>query len=164
MKTPGPCVRRDDDGMVIPAHAGIQRRCFVAFALAALLAGCTGTYATYGPYWPIIPRDVPPPRLVTGDANGAPIDIVRTQWLIVRLPADAASGNRWSYEIDKDRVLYPSGDTPRPAPTDGGPSTEVEFVFRAEGTGTTSLRFVYRNPDQPQAPPARTLAFDVVAR
>ena len=31
-------------------------------------------------------------------------------------------------------------------------------------TGTTSVRFLYRNPDQPQAPPARILAFDVVSR
>jgi predicted secreted protein len=135
-----------------------------ASLLAASLAGCTAPYNTYGPYWPIVPPDLPPPRLVMNDAEGQTVDVVRTQWLIVRLPDDARSGNRWSYEVGKDRVLYPSGDTPRPAPTTGGTSTETEFVFRAEGTGTTSLRFVYRNPDQPQAPPAKTLAFDVVAR
>jgi predicted secreted protein len=135
-----------------------------AFALASLLAGCTGPYTTYGPYWPIVPPDLPPPRLVLSDAAGQTVDVVRTQWLIVRLPDDARSANRWSYEVGKDRVLYPSGDTPRPAPTTGGPPTETEFVFRAEGTGTTSLRFVYRDPGQPQAPPAKSLAFDVVAR
>lgn len=131
-----------------------------AALLIALLAGCG---SPRGPYWPVVPRDLPPPRLVTADAEGGTVDVVRTQWLIVRLPADAASGNRWSVELGKDRVLYPSGDTPRPAPTAGGPSTDTEFVFRAEGTGTTSLRFVYRNPDQPQSPPAKTVAFDVVA-
>lgn len=135
----------------------------VASLLAASLAGCAAPYNTYGPYWPVIPPDVPAPRLVHGDTAGAPVDVVRTQWVIVRLPDDARSGNRWSYEVGKDRVLYPSGDTPRPAPAISGPSTETEFVFRAEGTGTTSLRFIYRNPDQPQAPPAKSIAFDVVA-
>ena len=149
---------------VVPAHVGTQRRRLAALGLATLLAGCTAPYDTYRPYWPIVPRDLPPPRLVLGDAGGSTVDVVRTQWLIVRLPDDAGSANRWSYEVGKDRVLYPSGDTPRPAPTASGPSTETEFVFRAEGSGTTSLRFVYRNPDQPQAPPAKTLAFDVVAR
>jgi hypothetical protein len=141
-----------------------MRARIAAWLLVASLAGCTAPYTTYGPYWPIIPPDLPPPRLVTGDSTAATVDVLRTQWLIVRLPDDGNGGNRWSYEVGKDRVLYPSGDTPRPAPTNGGPSTETEFVFRAEGTGTTSLRFVLRNPDQPQAPPARTLAFDVVAR
>ena len=87
---------------------------------------------------------------------------MRTQWLIVRLPDDTP-GNRWSFELGKDRVLYPSGDTPRDARAANGGQPATEFVLRAEAQGTTSVRFIYRNPDQPQAPPARTLAFDVVA-
>jgi len=147
---------------VVPAKAGTRRRWFtlpVALASIALLASCG---SPRGPYWPVIPPDLPPPRVVSGDADGTTIDVVRTQWLIVRLPADAPGGYRWTFELGKDRVLYPSGDTPRAAEGTAAPATE--FVFRAEGTGTTSVRFLYRNPDQPQSPPARTLAFDVVAR
>lgn len=148
--------------VVVPAKAGIQRR-WIGLAAPllslALLAGCG---SPRGPYWPVIPPDLPPPRVVSGEADGATIDVVRTQWLIVRLPEEAAGGYRWTFELGKDRALYPSGDTPRPAQGSGAPATE--FVFRAEGTGTTSVRFLYRNPDQPQSPPARTLAFDVVAR
>jgi hypothetical protein len=141
------------------ARAVVRSRGVALLGLAVLLGGCA---SPYGPYWPIIPRDLPPPRLVTGDANGSTVDVVRTQWLIVRLPSDLP-GNRWSVEVGKDRVLYPSGDTPRDAQAVNGGVPAVEFVFRAEGTGTTSMRFLYRNPDQPQAPPARTLAFDVIA-
>jgi len=128
--------------------------------VVALLGACA---SPYGPYWPIIPRDLPPPRLVTGDANGSTVDIVRTQWLIVRLPADMP-GYRWRVELGKDRVLYPSGDTPRDAQAADGGVPALEFVFRAEGTGTTGVRFLYANADQPQAAPARTVSFDVVAR
>jgi len=142
------------------APARVRVRGLAALAVVGLVGACTSAQA---PYWPIIPRDLPPPRLVTGDANGSTVDVVRTQWLIVRLPADLP-GNRWSFELGKDRVLYPSGDTPRDAPVPAGAAPAVEFVFRAEGTGTTSMRFLYRDPDQPQATPARTLAFDVVAR
>ena len=146
---------------VVPAKAGTQRRWFSAAALVALLAGCGGPR---GLYWPIIPPDLPPPRLVSGDADGATVDVVRTQWVIVRLPVEPASGNRWTVELGKDRVLYPSGDTPRDAQSASAGTPATEFVFRAEGVGTTSVRFLYRNPDQPLAPPARSLAFDVVAR
>jgi len=142
------------------ARAGRSGRGLAVLGLVALLGACASPYA---PYWPVIPRDLPPPRLVTGDANGSSVDLVRTQWLIVRLPADMP-GYRWSFELGKDRVLYPSGDTPRDAPAVNGGAPAVEFVFRAEGTGTTGVRFLYVNPDQPQAAPARTLAFDVVAR
>jgi hypothetical protein len=128
----------------------------------ALLAGCASGDPR-APYWPIVPPDLPAPRVVTGDAEGSTVDVVRTQWLIVRLPADVP-GNRWSFELGKDRVLYPSGDTPRDAPAVSGGPVATEFVFRAEGTGVTSVRFIYRNPDQPQSPPVKTLAFDVVAR
>jgi predicted secreted protein len=154
-------LRGNDRKVVVPANAGIQRRWFSALALTALLTACGGPR---GLYWPVVPPDLPAPRLVTTDADGSSVDIVRTQWLIVRLPTDAPPGNRWIMELGKDRVLYPSGDTPRDAQAANGGAPATEFVLRAEGTGTTSVRFVYRNPDEPQTPPARTVAFEVVAR
>ena len=128
-----------------------------ALALAAL-AGCGGR----GLYWPVIPPDLPPPRVVDDAANGSSVDLVRTQWLLVRLPV-AADGYTWSYDVGGDRNLYPSGESPRFEPADGS-GRSVIFTFRAEGTGTSSLRFAYRNADAPQMPPARSVAFDVVAR
>ncbi|HSV18315.1 MAG TPA: protease inhibitor I42 family protein [Casimicrobiaceae bacterium] len=150
------------DTFVFAAKAGTGRRWLARATLITSLALLASCESPRGPYWPVIPPDLPPPRVVSGDADGTTIDVVRTQWLIVRLPVDAPSGYRWTFELGKDRVLYPSGDTPRNAEGTAAPATE--FVFRAEGTGTTSVRFLYRNPDQPQSPPAKTLAFDVVAR
>lgn len=149
------------DTFVFAAKAGTGRRWLARATLITSLALLASCESPRGPYWPVIPPDLPPPRVVSGDADGTTIDVVRTQWLIVRLPVDAPSGYRWTFELGKDRVLYPSGDTPRNAE---GTAAATEFVFRAEGTGTTSVRFLYRNPDQPQSPPAKTLAFDVVAR
>jgi predicted secreted protein len=146
--------------MKLAACTRPRSRTLAALALVALVGACSSQYA---PYWPIIPRDLPPPRLVSADANGSTVDVVRTQWLIVRLPTDMP-GYRWTLELTKDRVLYPSGDTPRDAAAANGGAPAIEFVLRAEGTGTTGVRFVYDRPDEPRATPARTVAFDVVSR
>jgi inhibitor of cysteine peptidase len=139
-------------------------------ATAALLALCvTACGGERGLYWPVVPPDVPAPRVVDDGAAGSTVDIARTQWILVRLPADPASGYRWSYELGKDRVLYPSGDTPRFEPSPAGspagaaPGASV-FTFRAEGVGTTGARFLYRRVGEPDSQPARIVAFDVVAR
>lgn len=143
-------------GGVVPAQAGTRyRRLLLLGALA--LSGCSNL--NIPPYWPIIPPDLPPPRIVGDSVDGSTVDVVRTQMIQVRLPADANSANRWTVDFGKDRLLYPAGDTPRYE----GPVDQV-FTFRAEGVGTTSVRFAYHDPAQPQTPPARSVAFDVVAR
>jgi hypothetical protein len=142
------------------------RRALRIVAVAAATAVVAGCGSPRGLYWPLFPPDLPPPRVVGEAANGSTVDIVRTQWLLVRLPAERDGPNRWTYDLGKDRILYPSGDTPRspgPGESDPDPDSAV-YTFRAEGTGTTSVRFVYRNPEQPQSPPAKVVAFDVVAR
>jgi predicted secreted protein len=128
----------------------------VALLAALGVAGCAqlGMPA----YSPIIPRGLPAPRVVTEAVDGSTVDIVRTQMISVRLPADSQGDKRWTFELGKERVLYPAGFTPRFEDA----QTEV-FTFRAEASGTTSVRFIYRDPAQPQTPPARTVAFEVVA-
>jgi predicted secreted protein len=142
-------------GSVIAAKAGTQRRWIVL--LAATVAGCA--QLNIPTYWPLIPPALPEPRVVNDSADGSAVDLLRTQMMAVHLPVDLKTDNRWTYEIAKDRVLYPAGETPR---LEG--SAEQVFTFRAEGTGTTSVRFTYRDPAQPQAAPAKTVAFDVVVR
>ena len=141
------------------AHAGRV----VALAAALVLTACGGPR---GLYWPVVPPDLPAPRVVGEAASGSTVDLVRTQWLLVQLPVERDGVNRWTWDIGKDKLLYPSGDTPRSVSADGSdPSAgNMVYTFRAEGVGTTSLRFIYRNPDQPQSPPAKVVAFDVVAR
>jgi hypothetical protein len=141
------------------AFVTFLRRCALPL-LAATLTACGSTgYSTLPTYWPIVPRALPAPAMVSDAANGSTVDIVRTQMIRVRLPADQQSANRWTYEFGKDRVLYPADITPEFVTP-----TEQEFTFRAEGTGTTSVTFTYHDPAQPQAPASRTVAFDVVAR
>ena len=150
---------------VVPANAGTQRR-WVLVLLTGTLTACSGPYAQMGPYWPIIPRDLPPPRMVSDSANGTTVDLVRTQWLNVVLSAEANGPNRWTYVLGgkDDALLYPSGDTPRYEAMQGASSGNAIFTFRAEGTGTTNVTFVYRNRDDPQAAAVKTLSFDVVSR
>jgi predicted secreted protein len=147
-----------------PPRAGAHGRQAVAglaaLALLPLLASCGGR----GLYWPVVPPDLPPPRVVGDAADGSTVSLVRTQWILVRLPADPASGYRWSYELSKDRALYPSGETPRFMAAPGAATGDQVFTFRAEAPGTTGVRFSYRNPDAPQMPAAKTIAFDVVSR
>jgi hypothetical protein len=142
------------------------RRTLQGLAIGAATALVTGCGSPRGPYWPLFPPDLPPPRVVGEAANGSTVDVVRTQWLLVSLPVERDGANRWQYELGRDKVLYPSGDTPRspnPGENDAAPDSTI-YTFRAEGTGTTSVRFVYRDPAAPQSPPAKVVAFDVVAR
>jgi predicted secreted protein len=129
------------------------------FCAALLAALCLAACDTIPPYWPIIPPELPAPRVVTDSVDGSSVDLVRTQLIDVRLPADSQSDNRWTFDLGKDRVLYPANVTPRFEDA----QTEV-FTFRAERIGTTSVRFTYHDPAQPQTPPVRTVAFEVVAR
>ena len=136
----------------------ITRQCVVL--LAAAVAGCSSWgYTSIPTYWPILPRDLPAPTVVSDPIDGSTFDLVRTQMIRVRLPADEKSDNRWQYELGRDRVLYPADFSPRFLDA----STQ-EFTFRAEATGTTSVRFTYHDPAQPQTPPVKTVAFEVVAR
>jgi predicted secreted protein len=132
----------------------------LAAALAAAVAGCGGPR---GLYWPVIPPDVPAPRLVDESANGSSVDLSRTQWLLVRLPVDENGPFRWSVERSPGATVYPSGDTPR-FETDVTGTRNAIFTFRAQSRGTSTLRFSYRNPEAPQQPASRIVAFDVVAR
>jgi predicted secreted protein len=136
-------------------------RAFVIAGAAAALAACSGPRA---PYWPIVPPDLPPPRVVSESANGSTVDVVRTQWVNVVLPAEGEGPNRWTYLLGKDAVLYPSGDTPRYDALQGAVSGNAIFSFRAEAKGTTSVTFVYRNRDDPQSAAVKTVFFDVVSR
>ena len=133
----------------------IARSCVVLIALA--LAACT--QAGLPSYGPIIPPALPAPHVVTDSVDGTSVELQRTQMIDIRLPADAQSDNRWTYELGKDPVLYPANVTPRFEDA----HTEV-FTFRAERIGTASVRFTYHDPAQPQTPPQRTVAFEVVAR
>jgi predicted secreted protein len=132
----------------------LTRHC-AAVLLAVTLAACD----TIPTYWPLVPAAVPDPRVVTDSVDGAAVDLARTQMISIRLPADSQSDNRWTYELGKDPVLYPADLTPRFEDA----QTQV-FTFRAERPGTTSVRFTYHDPAQPQTPPVKTVAFEVVAR
>lgn len=132
----------------------------LAIAGALALAGCGGSR---GLYWPVIPPDLPAPRLVDESANGGRVTLQRTQWLLVRLPIEANGPFRWTWEASGDDNIYPSAITPRYETDRAGVRNEI-LTFRAEAAGTARLRFTYRNLEAPQLPAARTVAFDVVAR
>ena len=143
------------------AFASTARRCVVLAIACVALAGCGGPR---GLYWPIIPPDVPAPKLVDQRIDGGSVDLVRTQWLLVRLPVQGGE-DRWSYEVGKDANVYPSGNTPRFETDTAGTRNQI-FTFRAEAAGTATLRFAYRDAEADAAgrPPGRFVAFDVVAR
>ena len=141
--------------------AGARRHGARVLLLAAALCTLAGCGGPRGLYWPIIPPDLPAPRLVDERANGSSVDLVRTQWLLVRLPLQG-SDDRWSFDLDRSRNLYPSGNTPR-VETDASGTRNQIFTFRAEAAGTSTLRFDYRTGEAGAQPPARSVSFDVVA-
>jgi hypothetical protein len=145
------------------ALRGLPRRALTLAMLgvAVGLGACSADRQPQRPYGAIIPPDIPAPKLVDERANGATVTVQRTQWLLVKLAIQENGPWRWTFEIDGDRNVYPSGVTPRYETDAAGVRNEI-LTFRGESAGKAGLRFAYRNFEAPQLPPARIVAFDVI--
>ena len=142
----------------------LLRRCFILAAPA--IAGC----AFYDKTTVFVPP-IPPAKSVDATVDGAKVALARTQQLELRLPSNATTGYRWSYVLSGDLMLYPSGVSPMYIPDPppegqtlvGAGGTSV-YTFRADGIGTTHVKFEYRRPwEGDDGPPAKVIAFDATS-
>jgi predicted secreted protein len=132
----------------------------------SVIAGC----AFYDRTTVFVPP-IPPAKSVDATVDGTKVALARTQQLELRLPSNATTGYRWSYVLSGDLMLYPSGVTPVFAPdtaaegqTPVGAGGLSVFTFRADGVGTTHVKFEYRRPwEGNDVPPAKVIAFDATA-
>lgn len=129
-----------------------MKRWLLAVGLALLLNGCAPS---------LFPVEMPVTASLSD--SGGTASLVPYQPLVVRLPTNPSTGYVWSYAVAGDDVLRldtVTGEAPAPDGMVGVPGLEV-WSFRAQGTGTAVLTYVYARPSEKNALPAKTFTLRV---
>lgn len=127
------------------------RRLTILVVVGMLAAGCAATRK------PILLSDLDaytPIRLAVGDS------------LVITLPADREAGQAWNLAQTALEVLALDGDPTYMAEAgDGAGAAGAEtWRFIARRRGRDELRFEYRDQAASDAPPARVLRYEILAR
>jgi predicted secreted protein/uncharacterized lipoprotein NlpE involved in copper resistance len=108
----------------------------------------------------------PPPVFVAGE-HPPPVTLRLGQELLLRLPANRATGFQWAL-ADTTRDVVATQSTLYVQDTVRGPAVGVGgkeyWRLRAVGPGERTLLFVYQRPWEKQAQPARTAELHVSVR
>ena len=129
-----------------------MKRWLLALGLASFLSGCAPS---------LFPVEMPVTASLSD--SGGTASLIPYQPLVVRLPTNPSTGYVWSYAIAGDDVLRldtVTGEAPAPDGMVGVPGLEV-WSFRAQGTGTAVLTYVYARPWDKNALPAKTFTLRV---
>ena len=101
--------------------------------------------------------------------NNTQKEVARGQELLVALASNPTTGYRWEVsEVDK-AILRQVGDAEFKSSASGNPplvgagGTET-FHFEAIGTGTTTLKIVYRRSWETGVPPIKTYTVQIAVR
>jgi inhibitor of cysteine peptidase len=104
--------------------------------------------------------------VLEAEATGGVCRVKHDQELEIRLPANPSTGYAWAIADGATMLLEPVGKptytasaTATPMVGRGGATT---FRFRPITMGHDTLRLVYRRPSEPDTPPAREFACDVM--
>ncbi len=129
-----------------------MKRWFLALGIATLLSGCAPS---------LFPTEMPVTASI-GDSGGT-ASLIPYQPLVVRLPSNPSTGYVWSYVVTGDEVLRLdtiTGEAPAADGMVGVPGLEV-WSFRAQGSGTAVLTYIYARPWEKNALPAKTFTLKV---
>ena len=129
-----------------------MKRWFLALGIATLLSGCAPS---------LFPTEMPVTASI-GDSGGT-ASLIPYQPLVVRLPSNPSTGYVWSYVVTGDEVLRLdtiTGEAPAADGMVGVPWLEV-WSFRAQGSGTAVLTYIYARPWEKNALPAKTFTLKV---
>lgn len=129
-----------------------MKRWFLALGIATLLSGCAPS---------LFPTEMPVTASI-GDSGGT-ASLIPYQPLVVRLPSNPSTGYVWSYVVKGDEVLRLdtiTGEAPAADGMVGVPGLEV-WSFRAQGSGTAVLTYIYARPWEKNALPAKTFTLKV---
>jgi inhibitor of cysteine peptidase len=142
--------------------AGVVHAVLVLVMIMVLMAGCGGS--TMPPAATPEPDSEPVGEVVlTGADNGRAVALEQGQVLLISLASNPTTGHTWEVVAVDEAILrqeaeaeYVASDTAQ-TPVAGAGGTET-FRFRAEGSGETELRLVYRRPWEEGVEPAETFA------
>ncbi len=109
----------------------------------------------------LFPTEMPVTASI-GDSGGT-ASLIPFQPLVIRLPSNPSTGYVWSYVLAGDDVLRldtVTGEAPAADGMVGVPGLEV-WSFRAQGSGTAVLTYIYARPWEKNALPAKTFTLKV---
>ncbi len=121
----------------------------LSLTLLLLATSCTG----HGPV-----------KVTTADA-GHTIELYQGEDLQVSLDSNRSTGFRWTFVNSSPAIVIPMGEPDyvqqmTSSGQVGAGGTEI-WRLRATDIGRQSIRFEYRRPWEPSAPPARVVKFNV---
>lgn len=124
----------------------------VALALLALF-GYSAPAAALTPHSPVFTDEHQPVVVRAGDE------------FFIALPSNRTTGYTWTQAIGDDKIAAYEGNVYQP-PSSGlaGQGGQQIFIYHANRSGTTAIRFAYGRPFEPAQPPAKTAVFSVTVQ
>lgn len=94
-----------------------------------------------------------------------PVAVDAGEEFFVALPSSEATGYTWKQAIDDGKILAYEGNVYQ-NPSNGlvGGGGQQIFIYHANRSGATAIHFSYGRPFEPNAPPVRTLTFNVTVQ
>lgn len=89
-----------------------------------------------------------------------PVTVDAGEEFFIALASNESTGYTWKQTIDDGKVLAYEGNVYQ-NPSNGsiGGGGQQIFIYHANRSGTTTIRFSYGRPFEPNAPPVKTLTF-----
>ena len=83
----------------------------------------------------------------------------------IALASNQTTGYTWSQAIEDGKILAYEGNVYQ-NPSSGlmGAGGQQIFIYHANRSGNTQIRFSYARPFEPNVPPSKTLTFDVTVK
>lgn len=94
-----------------------------------------------------------------------PVAVDAGEEFFIALASNETTGYTWSQSIGDGKILAYEGNVYQ-NPSNGltGAGGQQIFIYHANRSGTTTVHFSYGRPFEPNAPPAKTLTFDVTVK
>jgi predicted secreted protein len=94
-----------------------------------------------------------------------PVAVDADETFFVALPSNETTGYTWTQAIGDGKILAYEGNVYQ-NPSNGliGGGGQQIFIYHANRSGTTVIHFSYSRPFEPNAPPAKSLTFDVTVK
>ena len=94
-----------------------------------------------------------------------PVAVDAGEEFFIALGSNVTTGYSWSQAIADGKIVAYEGNVYQ-NPSNGlmGAGGQQIFIYHANRTGTTTLTFSYARPFEPNAPPAKTLTFNVTVK
>jgi inhibitor of cysteine peptidase len=101
------------------------------------------------------------PVFIESDA-AQPITVKAGEEFFIALSSNPGTGYSWKQTLIDDKVVAYEGNVRQPAPQamPGAPGQQI-FVYHANRSGTATITLTYSQPWEQNAPPSKTLTFNV---